>query len=108
MTDTRGGKREGAGRKAHTKNEKAIARFERALRKAKRKHGESWEDMIADLCYSPKKHLAIQALKLTAEIIIGKQSKQDVSIDDKREEGPIVIPDLYEREPEEEKEKLLN
>ena len=108
MADTRGGAREGAGRKSHTKNEKAVARFEKALKKAKKRHGESWEDMIADLCYSPKKHLAIQALKLTAEIIIGKQSKQDVSVDDRREEGPVFIPPLYEKEEEEVREEKLN
>jgi len=109
VSDNRGGAREGAGRKPKTANEKAVAKFEKALRAAKRRHGVGWEERLAEMNYNRKDHLAMQALKLTAEIMVGKQSRQDVAVENKTPPGPIVIPDLYEREdPEEETEELLN
>jgi len=107
MSSGHGGKREGSGRKAHSADEKERKSLRRALNKAKRKHGEGWQDRLAEKCYSKKDHVAISALKLIAEIEIGKSSRSDVKVDDKREVGPMVIPELYPRpEPEPVEEDL--
>ena len=108
--DNRGGRREGAGRKPQTADQKAVAKFEKALKRAKKRYGdgvEAWEDRLAAMCYSRKEHIAFPALKLAAELLIGKHSRVEAEVT-KKEEGPVILPELNDEPEREEKDELLN
>ncbi len=102
MTDPRGGKREGAGRKPDTPDQLEVKRIQRALNKCRRKYGVGWQERLVEMGYNAKPSIAFPALKLIAELVVGKSSRQDVTATVSKEVGPLIIPELYEREEEEE------
>lgn len=106
MADGRGGKREGAGRPAKPKPEYSDALKKELMREMKqiaKETGKTYARVVLETAYGMNKDLhptaPATAMKLIAEILVVKESKQTVDVT-KADKPTIYLPQVMTKPPE--------
>ena len=99
--ETRGGKREGSGRKLKTVSEYQLALLSTTLKKFKNETGKSIYDILGSIIYGTDGMLVrvgerLAAIKLVMDSTIAKTSEKDITVTSKNEPSiylPEQLPD---------------
>jgi hypothetical protein len=99
--ENRGGARKGAGRKGIGPSQKEVNAMKRAARKRAKEEGKGIDDVLLDIIYAKVDGISstvgvrdrLAAIKIWKDCTIAKMQQKDVTVDDKREQGPVVLPE---------------
>ncbi len=93
ISDNRGGKRIGAGRKPiYEISDSELKQLVKAAKKKAKETGKSLADVLMGLAYQIEdKRTALQALRVYFERVIVKNTEKDITINSRAPSGPLII-----------------
>ena len=99
MAENRGGAREGSGRKPLNMDELEIQSLTATFKTWAAKTGRTVPDLLAEVAYNDNADLRVRlkAIEIYFSVAVGKRTKSEVSVDDKRRAPVIGLPTVKKK-----------